>query len=176
MVSSKEEIAAVTNDAPSEPIDCKGKVFIDSENKVAYKVHGYNTIKYPHYLYTEIKADGSFLWHGGVEKSEFEEMISHCMVIEYTDENTIMDVIHTYLNDVPNEHLASEKCTERTITPLAKENVSERKETASTAKVVAISIGVPVCLDIPPNNVRLDIAANKPFNAVVGDCLCGVGK
>ena len=26
------------------------------------------------------------------------------------------------------------------------------------------------------NNVRLDIAANKPFNAVVGDCLCGVGK
>ena len=77
---------------------------------------------------------------------------------------------------VPNEHQASEKCTEQTITPLAKENVSERKETASTAKVVAISIGVPVRLDIPPNNVRLDIAANKPFNAVVGDCLCGVGK
>ena len=41
---------------------------------------------------------------------------------------------------------------------------------------LAISIGVPVCLDIPPNNVRLDIAANKPFNAVVGDCLCGIGK
>ena len=77
---------------------------------------------------------------------------------------------------VPNEHQASEKCTERTITPSAKENVSERKEIASTAKVVAISIGIPVCLDIPPNNVRLDIAANKPFNAVVGDCLCGVGK
>lgn len=77
---------------------------------------------------------------------------------------------------VPNEHQASEKYTERTITPLANENVSERKETASTAKVVAISIGVPVCLDIPPNNMRLDIAANKPFNAVVGDCLCGVGK
>lgn len=176
LVSSKEEIAAVPNDAPSEPIDCKGKVFIDSENKVAYKVWGYNTIKYPHYLYTEIRADGSFLWHGGVEKSEFEEMISHCMVIEYTDENTIMDVIHTYLNDVPNEHQVSEKCTERTITPLANENVSERKETASTTKVVAISIGVPVCLDIPPNNMRLDIAANKPFNAVVGDCLCCVGK
>lgn len=33
-----------------------------------------------------------------------------------------------------------------------------------------------VCLDIPPNNMRLDIAANKPLNAVVGDCLCGVGK
>lgn len=176
LVSSKEEIAAVPNDAPSEPIDCKGKVFIDSENKVAYKVWGYNTIKYPHYLYTEIRADGSFIWHGGTEKSEFEEMISHCAVIEYTDENTIMDVIHTYLNSVPNEHQASEKCTERTITPPANENVSERKETASTAKVVAISIGVPVCLDIPPNNMRLDIAANKPFNAVVGDCLCGVGK
>lgn len=175
LVSSKE-IAAVPNDAPSKPIDCKGKVFIDSENKVAYKVWGYNTIKYPHYLYTEIKADGSFIWHGGVEKSEFEEMISRCTVIEYADENTIMDVIHTYLNSVPNGHQASEKCTERTITPLAKENVSERKETASTAKIVAISIGIPVCLDIPPNNMRLDIASNKPFNAVVGDCLCGVGK
>lgn len=80
------------------------------------------------------------------------------------------------LDSVPNEHLASEKCTERTIIPLAKENVSEHKETASTAKVVAISIGVPSCLDIPPNNMRLDIAANKPLNAAVGDCLCGVGK
>lgn len=176
LVQSKEEIAAIPDDAPSEPIDCKGKVFIDSENKVAYKVCGYNTIKYPHYLYTEIKADGSFIWHGGTEKSEFEEMISHCSVIEYADENTIMDVIHAYLNSVPNEYQASEKCTERTITPSAKANVSERKEIASTAKVVSISIGVPVCLDIPPNNVRLDIAANKPFNAVVGDCLCGVGK
>lgn len=173
---SKEEIAAIPDGTPSEPIDWKGKVFIDFKNKLAYKVSGYNTIKYPHYLYTEIRADGSFLWHGGTEKSEFEEMISHCMVIEYTDENTIMDMIHTYLNSVPNEHQASEKCTERTITPPAKENVSERKETASTAKVVAISIGVPSCLDIPPNNMRLDIAANKPLNAAVGDCLCGVGK
>lgn len=60
--------------------------------------------------------------------------------------------------------------------PLANENVSERKETASTAKVMAISTGVPVCLDIPPNNMRLDIAANKPFPTAVGDCLCGVGK
>mgnify|MGYP000455395316 CR=1 FL=1 len=176
LVSRKEEIAAVPDDTPSEPIDFKGKVFIDSDNKVAYKVCGYNTIKYPHYLYTEIRADGSFLWHGGTEKSKFEEMISNCAVIEYTDENTIMDMIHEYLNAVPNEHLASEKCTDQTITQLAKENVSERKETASTAKVVAISIGVPVCLDIPPNNMRLDIAANKPFNAVVGDCLCGVDK
>lgn len=80
------------------------------------------------------------------------------------------------LDSVPNEHLANEKCTERTITPPAKENVSEHKETASNAKVVAISIGVPVCLDIPPNNMRFDIASNKPLNAVVGDCLCGVGK
>lgn len=175
-LASKEEIAAVPDDTPSEPIDWLGKVFIDFKNKLAYKVSGYNTIKYPHYLYTEIRADGSFLWHGGAEKSEFEEMISHCMVIEYTDENTIMDMIHTYLNSVPNEHQTSEKCTERTITPHTNENVSECKETASTTKVVAISIGVPVCLDIPPNNMRLDIAANKPLNAVVGDCLCGVGK
>lgn len=173
---SKEEIAAVPDDTPSEPIDWLGKVFIDFKNKLAYKVAGYNTIKYPHYLYTEIRADGSYLWHGGAEKSEFDEMISHCMVIEYTDENTIMDVIHTYLNDVPNEHQASEKCTERTITPLTNENVLERKKTASAAKVVAISIGVPSCLDIPPNNMWLDIAANKPFPTAVGDCLCGVGK
>ena len=74
------------------------------------------------------------------------------------------------------EEIAAEKCTERTITPSANENVSERKEIASSAKIVAISIGVPVCLDIPPNNMRLDIAANKPLNAAVGDCLCGVGK
>ena len=175
-VSSKEEIASAPDVKPSEPIDCKGKVFIDLNNKLAYKVAGYNTIKYPHYLYTEIRADGSFIWHGGAEKNEFEEMISHCTVIKYTDENTIMDVIHTYLNDVPNEHQASEKCTERTITPPTTGNVSERKETASTAKIVAISICVPVCLDIPPSNMRLDIAANKPLNAVVGDCLCGVCK
>lgn len=173
---SKEDIAAVHDNTPSEPIDWKGNVFIDFKNNLAYKVSGYNTIKYPHYLYTEIRADGSFIWHGGAEKSEFEEMISHCTVIEYTDENTIMDVILAYLNDVPNEHQASEKCTERTITPPSNENVSERKETSSTAKVVAISIGVPSCLDIQPNNMRLDIAANKPLNAVVGDCLCGVGK
>lgn len=80
------------------------------------------------------------------------------------------------LDSVPNEHQASEKCTGRTITPPANENVSERKETASSAKVVSISIYVPVCLGIPQNNIRLDIAANKPFNASVGDCLCGVGK
>ena len=80
------------------------------------------------------------------------------------------------LDGVPNEHLASEKCTEQTITPPTKESVSERKEMVSAAKVVAISIGVPSCLDIPPNNMRLDVAANKPLNAAVGDCLCCVGK
>lgn len=80
------------------------------------------------------------------------------------------------LNSVPNEHLASEKCTEQTITPPTNENVSERKETASTAKVVAISIGIPSCLDIPPNNMWLDIAADKPLNTAVGGCLYGVGK
>ena len=176
LVSSKEEIASVPDDTPSEPIDWLGKVFIDLKNKLAYKVHGYDTRIYPHYLYTEIRSDGSFLWHGGAEKNEFEEMISHCTVIEYTDENTIMDVILEYLNYVPNEHQESEKCTERTITQLENSNVSERKETVSTAKVVAISIGVPVCFDIQPDNMRLDIAANKPLNAVVGDFLCGVGK
>lgn len=176
LVSGKEEITSIPDCTPSEPIDWLGKVFIDLKNKLAYKVAGCNTIKYPHYLYTEIRADGSFIWHGGAEKSEFEEMISHCTVIEYTDENTIMDVILTYLNDVPNEHQESEKCTERTITPFANENVSECKETASTAKVVVISIGVHSCFDILPYNIRLDIAANKPFSTAVGDCLCGVGK
>lgn len=80
------------------------------------------------------------------------------------------------LDSVPNEHLASKKCTEQTITPPTKENVSERKETTSTAKDVAISIGVPSYLDIPQDNMRLDIAADKPFPTAVGDCLCGVGK
>ena len=176
LVSGKEEISSVPDDTPSEPIDWLGKVFVDFKNKLAYKVHGYDTRIYPHYLYTEIRADGSFIWNGGVEKSEFEEMISHCTIIEYTDENTIIDVILEYLNSVPNEPIAAEKCTERTITQLANENVSERKETASTAKVVAISIGVPSCLDITPNNMLLYIGTNKPLNAVVGDCLCGVGK
>ena len=175
-VSGKEEIASVPDDTTSESIDWLGKVFIDFKNKLAYKVHGYDTRIYPHYLYTEIRADGSFIWHGGVEKSEFEEMISHCTIIEYTDENTIMDVILEYLNDVPNEHQASEKCTEQIITQPANENVSERKVTASTAKVVAISICVTSCLDIQPDNIRLYIAANKQFPTAVGDCLCGVGK
>lgn len=91
-------------------------------------------------------------------------------------EEIIAAVPDDTLDSVPNEHQASEKCTEQTITPPTKENVSERKETASTAKVVAISVGVPSCLDIQPNNMRLNIAANKTFPTAVGDCLCGVGK
>lgn len=93
-----------------------------------------------------------------------------------SDKEEIAAIPDDTLDSVPNKHQAREKCTERTITPPANENVSERKETSSTAKIVAISIGVPSCLYIPPNNMRFDIAANKPLYAAVGDCLCCVGK
>ena len=112
--------------------------------------------------------DGAF--KDGYLKTEKKSLVSS------KEEKEIASVPDDTLDSVPNEHQASEKCTERTITPLANENVSERKEIVSTAKIVAISIGVPSRLDIPPNNMRLDIAANKPLNAAVGDCLCGVGK
>lgn len=116
----------------------------------------------------------AFFFKDGVKLEKlFKEQQKKSLV---SNKEEIAAVPDDTLDSVPNEHLASEKCTERTIIPLAKENVSEHKETASTAKVVAISIGVPSCLDIPPNNMRLDIAANKPLNAAVGDCLCGVGK
>ena len=115
----------------------------------------------------------AFFFKDGVKLEKLFKEQQKKSLVSSKEEITVSD---DTLDSVPNEHQASEKCTERTITPLANENVSERKETASTAKVVAISIGVPSCLDIPPNNMRLDIAANKPFNAVVGDCLCGVGK
>lgn len=116
----------------------------------------------------------AFFFKDGVKLEKlFKEQQKKSLV---SSKEEIAAVPDDTLDSVPNEHLASEKCTERTITPPAKENVSERKETASTAKVVAVSIGVPVCLDIPPNNMRLDIAANKPLNLVVGDCLCDVGK
>lgn len=84
--------------------------------------------------------------------------------------------ISTFYCPKAKEYLAAEKEVSEFADKLAKENVLERKKTASTAKVVSISIYVPVCLDIPHNNIRLDIAANKPLNAAVGDCLCGVGK
>lgn len=115
----------------------------------------------------------AFFFKDGVKLEKLFKEQQKKSLVSSKEEITVSD---DTLDSVPNEHQASEKCTERTITPLANENVSERKETASTAKVVAISIGVPSCLDIPPNNMRLDIAANKPLNAAVGDCLCGVGK
>lgn len=116
----------------------------------------------------------AFFFKDGVKLEKlFKEQQKKSLV---SSKEEIAAVPDDTLDSVPNEHLASEKCTERIITPPAKENVSERKETASTAKVVAISIGVPSCLDIPPNSMRLDIAANKPFSTAVGDCLCGVGK
>lgn len=116
----------------------------------------------------------AFFFKDGVKLEKlFKEQQKKSLV---SSKEEITAVPDDTLDSVPNEHLASEKCTERTIIPLANENVSEHKETASTAKVVAIYIGVPSCLDIPPNNMRLDIAANKPLNVAVGDCLCGVGK
>lgn len=118
----------------------------------------------------------AFFFKDGVKLEKLFKEQQKKSLVSSKEEKEIAAVPDDTLDSVPNEHLASEKCTERTIIPLAKENVSEHKETASTAKVVAISIGVPSCLDIPPNNMRLDIAANKPLNAVVGDCLCGVGK
>lgn len=116
----------------------------------------------------------AFFFKDGVKLEKlFKEQQKKSLV---SSKEEIAAVPDDTLDSVPNEHQASEKCTERTIIPLAKESVSEHKEMASTAKVVAISIDVPVCLYIPPNNMRLDIAANKPLNLVVGDCLCGVGK
>lgn len=118
----------------------------------------------------------AFFFKDGVKLEKLFKEQQKKSLVSSKEEKEIAAVPDDTLDSVPNEHQASEKCTERTITPLANENVSECKETASTAKVVAIYIGVPVCLDIPPNNMRLDIAANKPLNAAVGDCLCGVGK
>lgn len=115
----------------------------------------------------------AFFFKDGVK---LEKLFKDAQKKSLVSKEEIAAVPDDTLDSVPNEHLASEKCTERTISPPTNENVSEHKEMASTAKVVAISIGVPSCLDIPPNNMRLDIAANKPLNAAVGDCLCGVGK
>lgn len=112
----------------------------------------------------------AFFFKDGVKLEKLFKEQQKKSLVSSKEEITVSD---DTLDSVPNEHQASEKCTERTI---ANENVSERKEIVSTAKVVAISIGVPSCLDIPPDNMRLDIAANKPFPTAVGDCLCGVGK
>lgn len=85
------------------------------------------------------------------------------------------DVIPAKVDNVTTEEkeCATEKKTGQTNKPAKVVSLDKPSNKFSFA---AISIGVPVCLDIPPNNMRLDIAANKPLNAAVGDCLCGVGK
>lgn len=101
---------------------------------------------------------------------------------ECTNEPT-EDVIPAKVEDVTTEEkeCTTEKKTEQTdckrdmTSKIIICGIPSYKDSAP-AKDVAISIGVPSCLDIPPNNMRLDIAANKPLNAAVGDCLCGVGK
>lgn len=193
LVSSKEEIAAVPddNDSLQNTINAQVKFYLEN---VCYilgedgKPRRWNVIKYlketdefvvecmdipnkPTWI--EDRKQFAARYHSmSITESRYYSIINNDPILKEICKGQYKEP----LDSVPNEHQASEKCTERTITPPAKENVSERKETASTAKVVAISIGVPVCLDIPPNNMRLDIAANKPFPTAVGDCLCGVGK
>lgn len=193
LVSSKEEIAAVPDENGSLQNTINAQVKFYLEN-VCYilgedgKPRRWNVIKYlketdefvvecmdipnkPTWI--EDRKQFAARYHSmSITESRYYSIINNDPILKEICKGQYKEP----LDSVPNEHQASEKCTERTITPPAKENVSERKETASTAKVVAISIGVPVCLDIPPNNMRLDIAANKPFPTAVGDCLCGVGK
>lgn len=193
LVSSNEEIAAVPddNDSLQKTINAQVKFYLEN---VCYilgedgKPRRWNVIKYlketdefvvecmdipnkPTWI--EDRKQFAARYHSmSITESRYYSIINNDPILKEICKGQYKEP----LDSVPNEHLASEKCTERTITPPTKENVSERKETASTAKIVAISIGVPSCLDIPPNNMRLDIAANKPLNAAVGDCLCGVGK
>lgn len=193
LVSSNEEIAAVPddNDSLQKTINAQVKFYLEN---VCYilgedgKPRRWNVIKYlketdefvvecmdipnkPTWI--EDRKQFAARYHSmSITESRYYSIINNDPILKEICKGQYKEP----LDSVPNEHLASEKCTERTITPPTKENVSERKETASTAKIVAISIGVPVCLDIPPNNMRLDIAAIKPLNAAVGDCLCGVGK
>lgn len=193
LVSSNEEIAAVPddNDSLQNTINAQVKFYLEN---VCYilcedgKPRRWNVIKYlketdefvvecvdipnkPTWI--EDRKQFAARYHSmSITESRYYSIINNDPILKEICKGQYKEP----LDSVPNEHQASEKCTERTITPPAKENVSERKETASTAKVVAISIGVPSCLDIPPDNMRLDIAANKPFPTAVGDCLCGVGK
>lgn len=193
LVSSKEEIAAVPddNDSLQNTINAQVKFYLEN---VCYilgedgKPRRWNVIKYlketdefvvecmdipnkPTWI--EDRKQFAARYHSmSITESRYYSIINNDPILKEICKGQYKEP----LDSVPNEHQTSEKCTERTITPPAKENVSERKETASTAKVVAISIGVPSCLDIPPNNMRLDIAANKPFPTAVGDCLCGVGS
>lgn len=193
LVSSKEEIAAVPddNDSLQNTINAQVKFYLEN---VCYilgedgKPRRWNVIKYlketdefvvecmdipnkPTWI--EDRKQFAARYHSmSITESRYYSIINNDPILKEICKGQYKEP----LDSVPNEHQASEKCTERTITPLANENVSERKEIVSTAKVVAISIGVPSCLDIPPDNMRLDIAANKPFPTAVGDCLCGVGK
>ena len=193
LVSSNEEIAAVPddNDSLQNTINAHVKFYLEN---VCYilcedgKPRRWNVIKYlketdefvvecmdipnkPTWI--EDRKQFAARYHSmSITESRYYSIINNDPILKEICKGQYKEP----LDSVPNEHHASEKCTERTITPPAKENVSERKEMVSATKVVAISIGVPSCLDIPPDNMRLDIAANKPFPKAVGDCLCCVGK
>ena len=193
LVSSKEEIAAVPddNDSLQNTINAQVKFYLEN---VCYilgedgKPRRWNVIKYlketdefvvecmdipnkPTWI--EDRKQFAARYHSmSITESRYYSIINNDPILKEICKGQYKEPS----DRVPNKHQTSEKCTERTITPLANENVSERKETASTAKIVAISIGVPVCFDIQPDNMRLDIAANKSFPTAVGDCLCGVGK
>ena len=192
-VSSKEEIAAVPddNDSLQNTINAQVKFYLEN---VCYilgedgKPRRWNVIKYlketDEFVVECMDIPNKPTWIE--DRKQFADRYHSMSITEsryysIINNDPILKEICKWqykepLDSVPNEHQESEKCTERTITQLENSNVSERKETVSTAKVVAISIGVPVCFDIQPDNMRLDIAANKPLNAVVGDFLCGVGK
>ena len=192
-VSSKEEIAAVPddNDSFQNTINAQVKFYLEN---VCYilgedgKPRRWNVIKYlketDEFVVECMDIPNKPTWIE--DRKQFADRYNSMRITEsryysIINNDPILKEICKWqykepLDSVPNEHQESEKCTERTITQLENSNVSERKETVSTAKVVAISIGVPVCFDIQPDNMRLDIAANKPLNAVVGDFLCGVGK
>lgn len=193
LVSSKEEIASVPdyNDSLQNTINAQVKFYLEN---VCYilgedgKPRRWNVIKYlketdefvvecmdipnkPTWI--EDRKQFAARYHSmSITESRYYSIINNDPILKEICKGQYKEP----LDSVTNEHIASDKFTERTITPPANENVSERKETASTANVAAISIGVPVCLYIKPNNMRLDIAENKTLNAVVGDCLCGIGK
>ena len=192
-VSSKEEIAAVPddNDSLQNTINAQVKFYLEN---VCYilgedgKPRRWNVIKYlketDEFVVECMDIPNKPTWIE--DRKQFADRYHSMSITEsryysiINNEPILKEICKWQykepLDSVPNEHQESEKCTERTITQLENSNVSERKETVSTAKVMAISIGVPSCLYIQPNNMRLDIAENKPLNAVVGDCLCGVGK
>ena len=193
LVSSKEEITAVPddNDSLQNTINAQVKFYLEN---VCYilgedgKPRRWNVIKYlketDEFVVECMDIPNNPTWIEDRKQfaSRYHSMsITESRYYSIINNDPILKEICKWqykesLDSVLNEHQTSEKYTERTITQLANENVSERKETVSTAKVVAVSICVPSCLDIQPNNMRFDIAANNPLNAVVGDCLCGVGK